>query len=282
MLVAALVYPRLDPVALHIGPVQLRWYGLAYLASFLLAFAALKQMSRKGILRLPAEAIGDLTAWLALGVLLGGRTGWWLFYHRNQGAIEPWYEPLAIWHGGMSFHGGLIGVLVALLLWSWKQRAGIWNLADCLALVAPIGLFLGRLANFINAELVGRPTSVPWGVIFPGDTSPRHPSQLYEAALEGPVLLLVLWLSRPTLRPKEGRTAVLFLICYGLIRFTVEFTRQPDPQLGFIAFGWLTMGQLLSAALAAAGIVLSFVRRRYEATPASRVDDNLANTPVGI
>ena len=265
MPLAVIPYPRMDPDALRIGLFHIRWYGLAYLLGFALAFAALRRMSRKGILRLPADAVGDLVSWLAMGVVLGGRIGWWLFYHRGEGAIEPWYEPIAIWNGGMSFHGGLIGVLVALLIWSWKMRAPFWNLTDCLALVAPLGLFFGRLANFINAELVGRPAAVPWGMIFPGDSIPRHPSQLYEALLEGPGLLLLLWTAHRICRPKDGRTAAMFLVFYGVFRFAVEFTRQPDPQLGFIAFGWLTMGQLLSAVLVLLGIVLLLYRGRTAA-----------------
>ena len=247
-------YPKIDPDALRLGFFHVRWYGLAYLLGFVLAFAALRRMSRKGMLRLPTDVVGDLVSWLAMGVVLGGRAGWWLFYHRSQGSIEPWYEPIAIWHGGMSFHGGLIGVLVAVLIWSWRRRAPLWNLADCLALVAPVGLFFGRIANFINAELVGRPTTLPWGMIFPGDSTPRHPSQLYEALLEGPALLFILWMAFRFLRPRDGRTAALFLVLYGAFRFAVEFTRQPDSQLGFIAFGWLTMGQLLSAAMSLSGI----------------------------
>lgn len=193
--------------------------------------------------------------------MVGGRLGWWLFYHRREGAAEPWYEPIAIWHGGMSFHGGLVGVIIALALWSRARRAPLWNLVDAAALATPIGLFFGRIANFISAELVGRPTGVPWGMIFPGDTVPRHPSQLYEAMLEGPLLLFLLWAVRNRLRPSEGRTAALFLGLYGLFRFAVEFTRQPDSQLGFIAFGWLTMGQLLSLLLVGAGIALWLIRR---------------------
>lgn len=253
---AAIPFPHLAPDAIRIGSFQIRWYGLAYLLSFAMAFAGLRRMSRNAILHTPVDAIGDLVSWLAMGVVLGGRTGWWLFYHRSAGAIEPWYEPLAIWRGGMSFHGGLAGVMIALLLWSWKRHTSFWNLADCLALVAPLGLFFGRIANFINAELVGRPTSVAWGVIFPGDSVPRHPSQLYEALLEGPVLLLVVWGVYRVHPRRDGRIAALFLLSYGLFRFVIEFTREPDPQLGFIAFGWLTMGQLLSAVLASAGVLL--------------------------
>ena len=256
MLFAVIKYPRIDPDLLRVGPLHVRWYGLAYLLGFAFAFAALRLMSRKSILRMPAASVGDLVSWLATGVVLGGRAGWWLFYHRSQGAVEPWYEPLAIWHGGMSFHGGLAGVLIALLFWSWRRRAPFWNLADCLALVAPLGLFFGRIANFINAELVGRPTSLPWGVIFPGESFARHPSQLYEASLEGPLLLMALWFFAVRWRPRDGYVAAAFLVLYGVLRFTVEFTRQPDEQLGFIAFGWLTMGQLLSAALSILGVLL--------------------------
>ena len=241
---AAILYPPFDPVALRIGPVSVRWYGLAYAAAFVLAYLLLARMSRRGLLRVPVAALGDLIGWLAVGVIVGGRAGWWLFYHRGGGP-EPLYEPVAIWHGGMSFHGGLAGVAVALLLWSWRSGAPFWNLADCAALVAPLGLLLGRVANFVNAELVGRPTDAPWGVVFPGDTFARHPSQLYEGVLEGPVLLACLWAAGRLLRLRDGRLAALFLVLYGAFRFGVEFTREPDPQLGFIALGWLTMGQVL-------------------------------------
>lgn len=253
---AALPFPHFDPVALRIGSLLIRWYGLAYLTGFLFAYVVLRHIMRRGMLRVSRDGLSDLIGWLALGVIAGGRAGWWIFYNRHDGAPEPWYEPLAIWHGGMSFHGGLIGVAMMLFIWSWRKRAPFWNIADCLALVTPIGLFLGRLANFINGELVGRPSSVPWAVVFPGESISRHPSQLYEAFLEGPVLLFVLWMLWRLRRPSEGQIAALFLVCYGVFRFAVEFTRQPDEQLGFIAFGWLTMGQLLSAILAFTGVAL--------------------------
>jgi phosphatidylglycerol:prolipoprotein diacylglycerol transferase len=256
MLLAFITYPHINPVIFRIGPLAVRWYGMAYLAGFLTAYIVLRGMIRYGILRITTDALGDLIGWLALGVIVGGRAGWWLFYHRSEGAIEPWYEPIAFWHGGISFHGGLIGVVIALLIWTWRKRAPVWNIADCLALVTPIGLFFGRIANFINAELVGRYTTVQWGVIFPGEVAARHPSQIYEAFLEGPLLLALLWASRNRLRSVAGRATALFLMLYGAFRFTVEFTREPDPQLGFIAFGWLTMSQLLSAVLALAGLVV--------------------------
>jgi len=259
---AFLSFPNLDPVAFRIGPLMVRWYGLAYLTGFFLAYVVLRRMIDRGTLRLSRQGLNDLIGWLAAGVIVGGRAGWWIFYRRSEGSIEPFYEPLAIWHGGMSFHGGLIGVALVLLFWTWRKRAPLWNIADGLALVAPIGLFLGRIANFINAELVGRVTTVPWGVIFPGESIPRHPSQLYEAVLEGPVLLLILWRVERWQRSHDGQIAGLFLVAYGVFRFAVEFTRQPDEQLGFIAFGWLTMGQLLSAVLVLAGVILRFILGR--------------------
>jgi len=257
---AAVRYPVIDPVLFRIGPAAIRWYGLAYLAAFVLGYWALRRMTRSG-LRITKAQLSDLVTWCALGVIVGGRAGWWLFYHRGTGATEPWYEPIALWHGGMSFHGGAIGVGLAILLGTWRNRASFWNVADAVAMVAPIGLFLGRIANFINAELVGRPTSLPWGVIFPGETIPRHPSEIYEALLEGPALAALLWLFKRNARPRDGQTCALFLMLYGIFRFVVEFTRQPDAQIGFIAFGWLTMGQLLSFMFTVAGIVVCLARR---------------------
>ena len=266
-LLAILSYPHIDPVIMHLGPVALRWYGVAYVVGFLLGYLWLRRMARQGQLHLSTDQLGSLLSWLVLGVLAGGRLGWWLFYHRTEGRVEPWYEPVAVWHGGMSFHGALLGVTLVFLIWSWRRRADAWNIADCAALVAPVGLFFGRIANFINGELVGRVTSVPWAMVFPGGTQPRHPSQLYEAILEGPLLLGALWAAR-RLRPGSGQVASLFLVAYGLLRFGVEFTRQPDEQLGFIGFGWLTMGQVLSAALVLAGLVLLLVRQQHSSIPA--------------
>lgn len=260
---SAIQYPPLDPVVFQFGPLAVRWYGLAYVLAFAIGYFTLRHLTAKGHLRTPADALAGLVGWLTFGVLIGGRLGWWLWYH-EPAAADSWYEPLAIWHGGMSFHGGLLGVVLALGLWTWLQRVSFWNVADCLAMIVPIGLFFGRIANFINAELRGRPTEVPWGVIFPGETIARHPSQLYEAILEGPILLLILWLARKTLPSRDGQTAGLFLVGYGVLRFLVEFTRQPDEQLGFIAFGWLTMGQLLSAGLLLAGAAILLARRGGE------------------
>lgn len=257
-ILSAIPYPPLDPVLVRLGPVAVRWYGLAYLLGFVLAYALLRRMVRTGRLRVPADHLSDLMTWLIAGVLVGGRLGWWVFYYRGDGANEPWYAPLAVWQGGMSFHGGLVGVATALAAWSYLRNAPFWNVADAVALVAPVGLFLGRIANFVNAELVGRPTSLPWGVVFPGDSFARHPSQLYEALLEGPVLMAALWWWAWRGRPRSGQVSAAFLVLYGFFRFLVEFTRQPDEQLGFIAFGWVTMGQALSITLVAAGVLLAW------------------------
>lgn len=264
---AAISFPMIDPVLFHLGPVAVRWYGLAYVAGFVLGYIGLRRMMRSNRLRLSGDQLSDLLFWLVAGVMLGGRLGWWIFYHRGGSSSEPWYEPLAIWNGGMSFHGGLIGVAAAMSAWAWRNRVPLLNIADGVALVAPVGLFFGRIANFINAELVGRPTSVPWGVVFPGETIARHPSQLYEALLEGPVLLIVLWALASRTRRHEGRTAAGFLVLYGVLRFAVEFTRQPDEQLGFVALGWMTMGQALSAVLTLVGLLLWHIACRRPSPP---------------
>ena len=260
-ILASIVFPSFDPVIVRLGPLAIRWYGLAYVSAFIAAYIGLRWMIQRGELRITADQLGDLLSWLVLGVILGGRLGWWIFYHRPPatGEQEPWYEPIAMWHGGMSFHGGLLGVTIVMITWSRIRHAPLLNLSDATALVTPIGLFFGRIANFINAELVGRPTDLPWGVIFPKDTVARHPSQLYEAMLEGPILLLILWAVRRWVRPPEGFIIALFFTLYGVFRFAVEFTREPDAQLGFIAFGWLTMGQILSLVLALAGLVTLLV-----------------------
>jgi len=261
-----LPYPQIDPVIFQLGPIAIRWYGLAYVLGFFLGYLALHRMILRGTLHITYQQLGDVTTWIALGVLLGGRLGWWLIYHRGGPDPEPWYEPLAIWRGGMAFHGAVIGVTIALVAWAVRNRKPLWHLSDALCLVCPIGLFFGRIANFINAELVGRPTDVPWAMVFPGHSLPRHPSQLYEAFLEGILLgtcLLLAW--RFWSRRFEGAITSLFLVLYGLFRFAVEFTRQPDADIGYIAFGWLTMGQLLSVMLLFAGTVLFVVLRRRPA-----------------
>lgn len=253
LLASAILLPPFDPVAFHLGPLAIRWYGLAYVAAFALALWGLRQQVRAGWLKLTIADVSDLLTWGAVGVVIGGRLGWWLIYSRPD-VTTPWYEPLAIWNGGMSFHGGLVGVGLAITLWCRRRKVSVAHVADAVALVTPIGLFLGRIANFINGELVGRASSLPWAVQFPGESIARHPSQLYEAGLEGIVLgalLLIIARRRPR---RDGRVAATFVAGYGIARFVVEYTREPDVQIGFIVGGWLTMGQLLSLTMVAAGV----------------------------
>jgi len=265
-------YPQIDPVMVHVGRLQIRWYGMAYLTGFVLAYLVLGRLVRKGVLRISREALSDVVGWLALGVVAGGRIGWWIFYHKLEAteAPEPWWEPIAIWHGGMSFHGGLVGVLLVLWIWSKVNRAPLLNMADCLALVTPIGLCLGRIANFINGELVGRISQAPWAMIFPGYTEARHPSQIYEAILEGPVLLCAVWAVKALKNRRDGQIAAAFVVFYAIFRFTVEFTREPDKQLGYIAMGWLTMGQLLSVVIGLVGVGCWMALRRLPAQPSQK------------
>jgi len=270
---ALINYPWTDPTAptaltlgpIHLfnvyilGPIHIRWYGISYLLGFVLAYLLLGRLRNSRVLHLSSEKMGDLIGWLALGVVAGGRTGWWIFYHKPPESLpEKWWEPIAIWHGGMSFHGGLAGVILVLLVWSRLTKSAFLNIADCLALVTPIGLCLGRIANFINQELWGRgPTNVPWAMIFPKDKLqfPRHPSQLYESLLEGPVLLAIVWLAKRLPNRRNGQIAAVFVAAYGVIRFGVEFTREPDAQLGYIAWNWLTMGQILSTVIFLIGVI---------------------------
>jgi phosphatidylglycerol:prolipoprotein diacylglycerol transferase len=251
--------PLLDPIAFRLGGVEVRWYSLAYLLGFVIAYSLLRKMIMQGTLRPVQGGLIAVMLWLFCAIVAGGRLGWWLFYHRTTANQEPWYEIFAVWHGGMSFHSGAILTLIALVILSICRQISFWNFSDGIALVVPFGLFLGRIANFINAELIGRPTNLPWGVIFPGYRTPRHPSQIYEALLEGPILLLLLLMFRRFWRLQDGQTAALFLIIYGVFRFFVEFTRAPDQQLGFVAFRWLTMGQLLSIMLISLGAVMFLI-----------------------
>ncbi len=263
-------YLQIDPVIIKIGPLALRWYGLMYLLGFLSAFFLVKKEIReehergwiKDVQR-ELELLDGIVLYLIAGVILGGRLGYVLFYNLPFFIKHP-QEIIATWHGGMSFHGGALGVLMAGYLFSKRYKTDFFLWADRFSITAPIGLGLGRIGNFINGELYGRATDVPWAMIFPqGGLIPRHPSQLYEAFLEGPVLFSVLW----PLRKREwnsGKRLSVFLMGYGIIRFFVEFFREPDPQLGFIAFGWLTMGQLLSVAIFILGMIIWLLRSKAQ------------------
>ena len=269
-------FHQLDPIAVSLGPLKVHWYGLMYLLAFLSAWWLGRRRIREG--RLPGvddNAFGDLMFYGMLGVVIGGRLGYIFFYDLKTYIADP-LQMLKVWQGGMSFHGGLIGVLVAALWWARKHRLHFFDVVDFVAPLIPLGLGFGRLGNWINGELWGKPTDGSWGVIFPGalpaelqhlpanslramaetgvlDQYARHPSQLYQMVWEGIVMFAVLWWFSSKPRPRYA-VAGMFALLYGVFRFVVEFVRLPDPQLGYLAFGWLTMGQVLSLPLIALGL----------------------------
>lgn len=237
-------FPHIDPVFLRIGPLQFRWYGLMYILAFIATYFILKSEAARKKLPLSKDDVADLVFYGAMGVVLGGRFGYILFYNLDFYLANP-LMVFAVWEGGMSFHGGFLGVILAFVLYSRRKKMSFWTLIDMAALCAPVGLGLGRIGNFINGELYGRRTDVPWGMVFPGGGEyPRHPSQLYEAFLEGLVLFLIVRFAGRRL-PQTGVAGWTFVAGYGLFRFVVEFFRQPDAQLGTF-FGLFSMGQLLS------------------------------------
>ncbi len=255
-----LMYPHIDPVALDLGPVQVHWYGLMYLFGFLGAWWV-GTLRTRGDAAWQRDEMGDLMFYGALGVVLGGRIGYILFYNFSLFLEQPWIL-FKIWQGGMSFHGGLLGVLLAMWLYGRKTGRGFFQVTDFIAPLVPIGLFTGRIGNFINGELWGRVTDVPWGMVFPFvDSLPRHPSMLYEAILEGPVLFLVLWFYARRPRPVRAVSG-LFLLGYGIFRFAVEMVREPDAHIGYLAMGWLTMGHVLSLPMILFGIWLLWLAHR--------------------
>ncbi len=250
-----LTFPDINPVALDLGPVKIHWYGIMYLVGFAAAWWLGHMRAKQPHSPFKPEQISDLIFYGALGAVLGGRLGYMLFYDLANYLEHP-LNVFKVWEGGMAFHGGLIGVLVAMWLYSRKLKLGFFVVTDFLAPLVPIGLGAGRMGNFINGELWGKVTDVPWGMVFPhAGELPRHPSQLYQATLEGLALFLILWFYSAKPRPTLAVSG-LFLICYGLFRFIVEFARQPDAHIGYLAFGWVTMGQVLSLPMIIAGIVL--------------------------
>lgn len=250
-----LQYPQMNPVALQLGPLKVHWYGLMYLVGFALAWILATLRARKPNSGWTSEQVGDLIFYGAIGVVLGGRVGYMLFYNFSQFIAAPW-TIFAIWDGGMAFHGGLIGVFIAIALFARKYHKSFFEVSDFVAPLVPLGLAAGRIGNFINGELWGRVTDQPWGMVFPnGGPLPRHPSQLYEFFFEGIILFIILWLYSAKPKPRMAVSG-LFLLCYGCFRFSLEFFRQPDIQLGFVAFGWMSQGQLLSIPMIIGGIAV--------------------------
>lgn len=264
-----LTYPEIDPVALSLGPLKIHWYGIMYL----LGFAGFWVLGRYRAARpgsgWTAQMVDDVLFYGVIGVIAGGRLGYMLFYGYDQILSDP-LSLLKVWEGGMSFHGGLIGVLIAMALYARRHALGFFQVTDFIAPMIPVGLLTGRVGNFINGELWGHATDLPWGVRLPCErfseycsgapagsqwSAVLHPSQLYEAALEGLVLFLILWAFSARPRPTMAVSG-LFLLGYSVFRFAVEFVRQPDAHIGFLAFDWFTMGQFLSLPMLVAGVVL--------------------------
>jgi phosphatidylglycerol:prolipoprotein diacylglycerol transferase len=257
-------YPHINPDIFRIGPVQVRWYGLMYVLGFLASYLLIPRQARSKAIGLVGSTMDTFIFYIFIGLLAGARLGYILFYqYHDLGAFlhDP-VEIIAVWHGGMSFHGGLLGCVIAGWLFCRVKKMPFWAVADSAIVTAPIGLGLGRIGNFINGELYGRPTHVPWAMIFPGGGPiPRHPSELYEAFMEGAVLFTLLWILRKK-SFRDGMMVAFFLIFYGTFRFILEFFREPDPQLGFV-LGPFTMGQLLCAAMVLAGLIVAvFLRSR--------------------
>ena len=258
MILPVVPFPVIDPVAVELGPLAIRWYALAYLVGLIVGWRLARRLAVAPPRLMRAERVDDLLAWIVLGVVAGGRLGYVLFYKPGYYLANP-DEVLFLWQGGMSFHGGFAGVVLAVFLFARRHKLPILRVGDIVAAVAPVGLFLGRLATFVNGELYGRASDVSWAMVFPSDPAqvPRHPSQLYEALLEGVVLFIVLWqLSRITpLRERRGYLAGVFLVGYAIAHAIGEVFREPDAHIGYLA-GGATMGQLLSLPVLALGLYL--------------------------
>lgn len=268
-------FPKIDPVFFRLGMFEFRWYGLMYVLSFFAAYFLIRAGAKRKNVPLTSDDFSDLIFYLALGVILGGRIGYVLFYNLSYYMDQP-LKVFAIWEGGMSFHGGLLGTILAAVYFTRKKKIGFLTLTDLCVPVVPIGLGLGRLGNFINGELYGRVTTLQWGMVFPGGGNlPRHPSQLYEAFLEGPVLFAILWLLQRKKNLPVGIIFWSFISLYGAFRFIVEFTREPDSQIGYL-LGIFSMGQLLSFPMILLGIVMIWLsyRRRGKDIAAGRKNSN--------
>lgn len=256
-------FPNIDPVAISLGPLEVHWYGISYLVGFLGAWILGRRRAAVSGSGWTNEQVSDLLFYGALGVILGGRVGYMFFYKFSDLLADP-ISLFYVWQGGMSFHGGLLGVLLALYLFSRASNKSVFKVVDFIAPMVPIGLGAGRMANFINAELWGRVSDVPWAMVFPTDPSgnPRHPSQLYECALEGFVLFTILWLFSKKPRPTFVVSS-MFCMLYGVFRTFVEFYRQPDSHLNFVAFDWLTRGMELSIPMIIVGAVCVALAYKY-------------------
>lgn len=249
-----LPFPNIDPVALDLGPLKIHWYGLMYLVGFAAAWWLGVRRARQPNSGWNADQVSDLIFYGALGVVLGGRIGYTLFYSLGKFISDP-LMIFRVWEGGMSFHGGFLGVILAMAFFARKHKMAYLDLTDFIAPLTPIALGAGRFGNFINGELWGKVTDVPWAMVFPtGGPSPRHPSQLYEFFLEGVVLFVIVWFFTTRPRPRMAAAGV-FTLGYGCFRFFIEFFRQPDAHIGYLAFGWFTMGQLLSVPMIILGLV---------------------------
>ncbi len=260
-----LPYPNIDPVALDLGFLQIHWYGLMYLVGIGGAWFLASRRLHAFDPTWSKEKLSDLVFWVAMGVIVGGRLGYVLFYDLPAYIANPLLI-LEVWKGGMSFHGGLIGVMLATLWFARRNGKSFFELMDFIAPLVPIGLGAGRIGNFINAELWGKVSDVPWAMVFPtGGPEPRHPSQLYQFALEGVALFVILWIYSRKPRPTMAVSG-LFAVCYGIFRFIVEFVRVPDAQLGYLAWGWLTMGQVLCVPMVLAGLGLMVYAYKRQAT----------------
>jgi phosphatidylglycerol:prolipoprotein diacylglycerol transferase len=251
-------YTNIDPIAVQLGPLAVRWYGLMYVIGILGGWWLGRVQARRPWSKLNEQQVDDMVTWIALGVILGGRVGSVLFYNFSDFINDP-LMLIRIWEGGMSFHGGFLGVLLAMWLYGRRIGVGFWSLTDFIAPLVTIGLGAGRIGNFINGELWGKVTDVPWAVIVNG--TPRHASQLYEALLEGLLLFTILWTFNLKERPRMA-TSGLFLVCYGVFRFGVEFVRLPDAHIGYMAWGWLTRGQILTIPMIIWGITLLILAYR--------------------
>jgi phosphatidylglycerol:prolipoprotein diacylglycerol transferase len=256
-------YPNINPTIFKFGPLQIRWYGVMYILGFISSYLLVKYQIRKKGLKTDMDIINDLYLFMIVGLIIGARLGYIVFYNLQFYLAHP-LKLFATWEGGMSFHGGLVGIIIACLIFVKKRNISFWETADLVIVTAPIGLAFGRLGNFINAELYGRATSMPWGMVFPlGGNIPRHPSQLYELFFEGILLFAILWWLK-NFSLKKGTLFCVFLFFYSLFRFFAEFFREPDPQLGFV-FSSITMGQILSVCMGLAGIVLFYFISRHGA-----------------